>query len=94
MSLGGRRAGSLSVSASRVTSAVVGNEPSLRGLASPVRPQNGSPFCHVTAGDAPSPRTLHFVSLGGPTGWAFARGVLRDDLPNTGESGGAGASTR
>ncbi len=43
-----------------------GNEPSLRGLALPVRPQNGKPFCIVTGGHAlPPGHSLR--SLGGPT---------------------------
>ncbi len=41
----------------------VDNEPATRtGFASPSA--DGLPFCHVTNGHAPSPRSLHFVSLG------------------------------
>ena len=49
-----------------------GNEPSLRGLAAPVRLQNGKPFCHVTARSR-LPRT--FASLTGGTDFRLCNPV-------------------
>ncbi len=50
--------------------------PTRTGSASPSA-ERAKPFCHVTERSRPSPRTLHFVPLGGPTPWSQPPKTLR-----------------